>query len=116
MNTILIGISVGLGAVVVSLLALRVVRWRSDNSTDERVAEVVASLNARRDELVKELAGRRPLSGVDAPLSDAARRTMGVFHTIRRAQKRFGPRSGRCMSRRPDCAWSGRTIRTNIRR
>ena len=57
MNTILIGISVGLGALVVLLLALLVVRWRSDNSTDERVAEVVASLNARMDELGKELAG-----------------------------------------------------------
>ena len=51
MTTILIGISVGLGALVVLLLALLVVRWRSDNSTDERVAEVVASLNARMDEL-----------------------------------------------------------------
>jgi diguanylate cyclase (GGDEF)-like protein len=57
MNTILIGISVGLGALVVCLLALLVVRWRSDTSTDERVAEVVASLNARMDELGKELAG-----------------------------------------------------------
>jgi diguanylate cyclase (GGDEF)-like protein len=57
MTTILIGISVGLGALVVLLLALLVVRWRSDNSTDERVAEVVASLNARMDELGRELAG-----------------------------------------------------------
>ena len=57
MNTILIGISVGLGALVVLLLALLVVRWRSDSSTDERVAEVVATLNARMDELGKELAG-----------------------------------------------------------
>jgi diguanylate cyclase (GGDEF)-like protein len=57
MNTILIGISVGLGALVVLLLALLVVRWRSDNTTDERVAEVVASLNARMDELGRELAG-----------------------------------------------------------
>jgi diguanylate cyclase (GGDEF)-like protein len=57
MNTVLIGISVGLGALVVLLLALLVVRWRSDNSTDERVAEVVASLNARMDELGRELAG-----------------------------------------------------------
>jgi diguanylate cyclase (GGDEF)-like protein len=57
MTTILIGISVGLGALVVLLLALLVVRWRSDNSTDERVAEVVASLNARMDELGLELAG-----------------------------------------------------------
>jgi len=57
MNMVLIGISVGLGALVVSLLALLVVRWRSDNSADERVAEVVASLNARMDELDQELAG-----------------------------------------------------------
>jgi diguanylate cyclase (GGDEF)-like protein len=48
---------VGLGALVVLLLALLVVRWRSDNSADERVAEVVASLNARMDELGRELAG-----------------------------------------------------------
>ena len=32
MTTILIGISVGLGALVVLLLALLVVRWRSDSS------------------------------------------------------------------------------------
>jgi diguanylate cyclase (GGDEF)-like protein len=57
MTTVLIGISVGLGALVVLLLALLVVRWRSDTSTDERVAEVVASLNARMDELGKELQG-----------------------------------------------------------
>jgi diguanylate cyclase (GGDEF)-like protein len=57
MTTILIGISIGLGALVVLLLALLVVRWRSDNSADERVAEVVASLNARMDELGRELAG-----------------------------------------------------------
>src|ERR671930_881365 len=56
-NTVLIGISIGLGALVVLLLALLVVRWRSDNSADERVAEVVASLNARMDELGRELAG-----------------------------------------------------------
>jgi diguanylate cyclase (GGDEF)-like protein len=57
MTTILIGISVGLGALVALLLALLVVRRRSDSSTDERVAEVVASLNARMDELGRELAG-----------------------------------------------------------
>src|SRR6058998_1772468 len=57
MTTILIGISAGLGALVLLLLALLVVRWRSDNSADERVAEVVASLNARMGELGKELAG-----------------------------------------------------------
>jgi diguanylate cyclase (GGDEF)-like protein len=57
MTTVLIVISVGLGALVVLLLALLIVRWRSDTSTDERVAEVVASLNARMDELGKELAG-----------------------------------------------------------
>jgi diguanylate cyclase (GGDEF)-like protein len=57
MTTVLIGISVGLGALVVLLLTLLIVRWRSDNTTDERVAEVVASLNARMDELGRELAG-----------------------------------------------------------
>jgi diguanylate cyclase (GGDEF)-like protein len=57
MNAILIGISAGLGALVVLLLALLVVRWRSENTADERVAEVVAGLNARMDELGQELAG-----------------------------------------------------------
>src|SRR5213082_1949986 len=57
MTTLLTGISVGLGALVVLLLALLVVRWRSDTRTDERVAEVVASLNDRMDDLGRELAG-----------------------------------------------------------
>src|SRR5947209_6784437 len=57
MTTLLTGISVGLGALVVLLLALLVVRWRSDARTDDRVAEVVASLNERMDELGRELAG-----------------------------------------------------------
>ena len=57
MTTLLTGICLGLGALVVLLLALLVVRWRSDASTDERVAEVVASLNERMDELGRELAG-----------------------------------------------------------
>ena len=57
MTTLLTGISVGLGALVVLLLALLIVRWRSDRRTDERVAEVVESLNARMDELGRELAG-----------------------------------------------------------
>src|SRR2546423_6661543 len=57
MTTLLTGISVGMGALVVLLLALLVVRWRSDTRTDERVAEVVASLNDRMDELGRELAG-----------------------------------------------------------
>src|SRR5205814_9923349 len=57
MTTLLTGISVGLGALVVLLLALLVVRWRSDRKTDERVAEVVESLNARMDELGDELQG-----------------------------------------------------------
>jgi diguanylate cyclase (GGDEF)-like protein len=57
MTTILIGISVGLGALVALLLALLAARSRSGSSTDERVAEVVATLNARMDELGRELAG-----------------------------------------------------------
>jgi diguanylate cyclase (GGDEF)-like protein len=57
MTTLLTGISVGLGALVVLLLALLVVRWRSDTKTDQRVAEVVQGLNERMDELGRELAG-----------------------------------------------------------
>src|SRR5713226_4276486 len=72
MTTILIGISVGLGALVVLLLALLVVRWRSDNSTDERVAEVVASLNERMDELGRELAGSIDLDEVLSRALEAA--------------------------------------------
>src|ERR671934_1456804 len=56
MTTLLTGVSLGLGALVVLLLALLVVRWRSDTRTDERVAEVVAGLNERMDELGRELA------------------------------------------------------------
>jgi len=40
--------------------------------------------------LVRELEGRRPLSGVDTTLTDRARRTFDVFTTIREAQDRFG--------------------------
>ena len=57
MTTILIGISAGLGALVLLLLGLLVVRWRRGSSADERVAEVVASLNTRMDELGRELQG-----------------------------------------------------------
>src|SRR6478609_903884 len=57
MTTILIGISVGLGALVVLLLALLVGRWRSERKTDERVADVVQGLSSRMDELGRELAG-----------------------------------------------------------
>jgi diguanylate cyclase (GGDEF)-like protein len=53
---VLIGISAGLGALVVLLLTLLFLRWRSNASADERVADVVASLNARMDELGRELA------------------------------------------------------------
>src|SRR5919205_1182917 len=57
MTTLLTGICLGLGALVVLLLALLVVRWRSDKGADERVAQVVAGLNQRMDELGRELAG-----------------------------------------------------------
>src|SRR3954452_24062045 len=59
MTTLLTSISVGLGALVVLLLALLVVRWRSDRKTDERGAEVVERLKARMGELGQEL--QRPL-------------------------------------------------------
>jgi diguanylate cyclase (GGDEF)-like protein len=53
---VLIGISAGLGALVVLLLILLFVRWRKNSAADERVAEVVASLSTRMDELGRELA------------------------------------------------------------
>jgi diguanylate cyclase (GGDEF)-like protein len=55
-TNVLIGISAGLGALVLFLVVLLIVRKRADSSADERVAEVVASLNARMDELGHELA------------------------------------------------------------
>src|SRR5919204_1712180 len=57
MTTVLIGTSAGLGALAVVLLALLIWRWRKESAADERVAEVVASLNERMDELGRELAG-----------------------------------------------------------
>src|SRR5919204_1940845 len=56
MTTVLIGTSAGLGALALLLLGLLVWRWRAESATDERVAEVVASLNTRMDELGRELA------------------------------------------------------------
>src|SRR5438876_859511 len=56
MTTILIGTSAGLGALALLLLGLLIWRWRAESATDERVAEVVAGLNARMDELGQELA------------------------------------------------------------
>src|SRR5436190_10013000 len=55
-TNVLIGISAGLAALVAGLLIALVVRRRAGSSADERVAEVVASLNARMDELGHELA------------------------------------------------------------
>jgi diguanylate cyclase (GGDEF)-like protein/MYXO-CTERM domain-containing protein len=56
MTTVLIGTSAGLGALALLLLGLLVARRRRESSAEERVAEVVASLNARMDELGRELA------------------------------------------------------------
>jgi phosphoenolpyruvate carboxylase len=59
-----------------------------------RVGEVPdygALSRAERTELLgRELAGRRPMSGVDNALTEPARRTFEVFGTIREAQDRFG--------------------------
>ncbi len=57
MTLLLIGICAGLGALVVLLATLLVVRSRAERSSDARVAEVVETLNRRMDELGKELAG-----------------------------------------------------------
>ncbi|MFF3866913.1 phosphoenolpyruvate carboxylase [Micromonospora sp. NPDC001898] len=40
--------------------------------------------------LAEELTGRRPLSTLDTPLTESARKTFAVFGTIREAQDRFG--------------------------
>ncbi|MGI5212126.1 phosphoenolpyruvate carboxylase [Plantactinospora sp. CA-290183] len=40
--------------------------------------------------LAEELAGRRPLSTMDTPLSETARKTFDVFGAIREVQERFG--------------------------
>ncbi|GAB3963330.1 hypothetical protein GCM10027615_03270 [Plantactinospora veratri] len=40
--------------------------------------------------LAEELAGRRPLSTMDTPLTEPARKTFDVFGTIREVQERFG--------------------------
>ncbi len=57
MTTLLIGISGALGALVILLAFVLIWRWRRFSSVDERVAEVVASLNTRMDDLGRELAG-----------------------------------------------------------
>jgi len=46
---------------------------------------------ARTEVLTAELDGARPLSTMDTPLTDAARRIFEVFATIREVQDRFGP-------------------------
>jgi phosphoenolpyruvate carboxylase len=45
----------------------------------------------RTELLIKELSGRRPLSTLDTPLTDNARKTFDVFSAIRDVQERFGP-------------------------
>jgi phosphoenolpyruvate carboxylase len=45
---------------------------------------------ARLAVLTAELENRRPLSSMDTPLSDTAKKTFEVFTTIREAQDRFG--------------------------
>src|SRR5262249_4964476 len=60
-----------------------------------RVGEVTNYTALTRAErialLVSELAGRRPLSTLDTPLSESARKVLEVFRTIRAAQETFGP-------------------------
>ncbi|MFI6758532.1 phosphoenolpyruvate carboxylase [Micromonospora sp. NPDC050417] len=60
----------------------------------EQVGEVTdyaALSRAERTKLLsEELTGRRPLSNMDTPLTEVARKTFDVFGTIREAQERFG--------------------------
>jgi phosphoenolpyruvate carboxylase len=56
------------------------------------VADYNTLSRAERTKLLSdELTGRRPLSTLDTPLTESARRTFDVFTTIREAQQRFGP-------------------------
>ncbi len=41
--------------------------------------------------LTDELESRRPLAGIELGLDEAAEKTFGVFQTVRKALKRFGP-------------------------
>ncbi|MGW4468008.1 phosphoenolpyruvate carboxylase [Micromonospora sp. NBC_01796] len=60
----------------------------------EQVGEVTDYASLSRVERTKllseELTGRRPLSNMDSPLTEATRKTFDVFGTIREAQERFG--------------------------
>ncbi|MEV4628952.1 phosphoenolpyruvate carboxylase [Micromonospora sp. NPDC049523] len=60
----------------------------------EQVGEVTDYAALSRVERTKllseELTGRRPLSNMDSPLTEATRKTFDVFGTIREAQERFG--------------------------
>jgi diguanylate cyclase (GGDEF)-like protein len=56
MTNLLIGTSAGLGALGLLLMTLLLSRRRQEASAEERVTEIVASLNARMDELGQELA------------------------------------------------------------
>jgi two-component system cell cycle response regulator len=55
MTNVLIGVSAGLGALALLLLLLLLTRSRQEPSSEDRVAEVVAGLNARMDDLSREL-------------------------------------------------------------
>ncbi|MET8230088.1 phosphoenolpyruvate carboxylase [Micromonospora sp. NPDC005298] len=55
------------------------------------VADYPALTRLERTKLLAdELTGRRPLSTLDTPLTEATRKTFDVFSTIREAQDRFG--------------------------
>jgi phosphoenolpyruvate carboxylase len=60
----------------------------------QRVGEVPNYTKLTRGErtelLADELAGRRPLAGIDATLTSTARRTFDVFSTIREVHEQFG--------------------------
>ena len=58
-TNVLIAICAGLGALVALLLGLLLVRRHNDSSAEARVADAVAGLNARMDELGRELAAAR---------------------------------------------------------
>jgi phosphoenolpyruvate carboxylase len=61
----------------------------------ERIASAVGLGEPDLDHLRRELAGRRPLVGMNVPLDDDAARTLDVFHVMRQIQDEIGAAAAR---------------------
>ena len=61
--------------------------------TVDAIAEAIGAPLLDRDGLVRELLGRRPLTGPRVPLPPEAARCVEVFHTMRQVQEEAGPQA-----------------------